>query len=144
MMQRLTEALVSVYLGTNYAPEELEKELGGGHHVFYFPNYDVLFPDAASDEEIHRRMWTAINFFGKDSSGPVPPGKSFLVLQTYSSWDRQRYWNNEDDSIRRRSEYRNRRLQMFRTTVKNLYSSGPVFNINPKMYVLLFCSALGL
>ncbi len=115
----LTEALVSVYLGTNYSPEELEAGLDGGHHVFYFPNYDVLFPDAASDEEIHRRMWTVINFFGKENSGPAPPGKSALVLQTYSSWDWQRYWNNEGDSIRRRPEYRKLKEKVGRELVEN-------------------------
>jgi len=102
---RLTEALVSVYLGVNYTPHELETQLQGGHHVFYFPNYKAIFPDSRSPEDIHKDMWTVINFFGPDNRGTAPNGKSSIVLQTYSSHDWQKYWNNESEEITRRREY---------------------------------------
>lgn len=101
----LTEALVSVYLGVNYTPEELEKQLKGGHHVFYFPNYEALFPDRQSPEEIHKDMWTVINFFGPENASSAPKGKSSIVLQTYSSHDWQQYWKNGSESLKRSDEY---------------------------------------
>lgn len=102
---RLTEGLVSVYLGLDMDDEELSRILGGAHHPFYFPNYEVIFPDENSPEAVHRDMWVALNHFGPRSVS-APPGKSTLTVQTYSSWSWQKYWRNGGDSFPRTQEYR--------------------------------------
>ncbi|MDR2587829.1 MAG: FAD-dependent oxidoreductase, partial [Spirochaetales bacterium] len=61
---KLTEELVSVYLGLDMDREELSRVLGS-QHVFYFPNYDVTFPDASSPEDVHAKMWLLVNHFGE-------------------------------------------------------------------------------
>ncbi len=83
---KLTEELLNVYLGVDYTPGELHSLLGA-QHAFYFPNYNVTFPDAASPADVHRNMWILLNHFGGENPGGAPPGKSTLVLQTYSSYD---------------------------------------------------------
>ncbi len=104
---RLTEALVSVYLGVDYTPEELEAQLKGGHHVFYFPNYEAIFPDQDSPRDIHKNMWTVINFFGIDNAKlTAPEGKSGIVLQTYSSHSWENYWHNTHESLPRTAAYK--------------------------------------
>lgn len=102
---RLTEGLVSVYLGLDMSDQELGALLGGAHHPFFFPNYEVIFPDADSPQGVHRDMWVALNHFGPQSIS-APPGKSTLTVQTYSSCFWQNHWRNGGDSFPRRAEYR--------------------------------------
>jgi prolycopene isomerase len=102
---RLTEGLVSVYLGLTMSDAELGRTLGGAHHPFYFPNYDVIFPDSSSPPDVHRRMWVALNHFGGESPAG-PPGKSTLTLQTFSAYDWQDHWHNGSDTERRTPAYR--------------------------------------
>jgi len=102
---RLTEALVSVYLGLDMPDTELSKALGGSQHPFYFPNYDVVFPDADAPRDVHSRMWLALNHFGLESNS-APQGKSALTIQTYSSAAWQNYWENGGYSFPRSAEYR--------------------------------------
>lgn len=102
---RLTEGLVSVYLGLDMSDQELSATLGGAHHPFFFPNYDVIFPDRDSPAHVHRDMWVALNHFGPRSVS-APPGKSTLTVQTYSSYDWQNYWNNGGNAFPRTEEYR--------------------------------------
>ena len=83
---RLTEELLCVYLGVDYSPEYLSSLLGA-QHAFYFPDYEAVFPDGRSPEDVHRNMWILLNHFGGENPGGAPPGQSALVLQTYSSWD---------------------------------------------------------
>jgi phytoene dehydrogenase-like protein len=101
---KLTESLVNVYLGVGASTEELDARLGA-QHVFYFPNYDVHFPSARSPEDIHSRMWLALNHFGKENAASAPPGISSLVLQTYSSCDWAHNWGIEELQGRRSEEY---------------------------------------
>lgn len=116
---RLTEALLSVYLGVNYEPRDLEAQLSGGHHVFYFPNFEAVFPDRNSPEDIHRSMWMVINFFGEQHSTlSAPPGKSSMVLQTYSSYDWQQFWKNGSESLQRSDAYRQLKEQAGRELVE--------------------------
>ena len=77
---------MNVYLGVNAGTEELDERLGA-QHVFYFPNYDVIFPSSESSEDVHGRMWLTLNHFGKENPNAAAPGQSSLVLQTYSSYD---------------------------------------------------------
>ena len=102
---RLTEEIVGVYLGLSKTDEELAADLGGAHHPFYFPNYDVIFPTPSSPEDVHRNMWVALNHFGSESPS-APAGKSTLTLQTYSSYSWQNYWRNGSGSHKRTPEYR--------------------------------------
>ncbi|MFW6313293.1 MAG: phytoene desaturase family protein, partial [Spirochaetota bacterium] len=102
---RLTEEIVSVYLGLSKSDEEMSTILGGAQHPFYFPNYDVIFPQPDSPLDVHRNMWVALNHFGMESPS-APPGKSTLTLQTYSSFSWQDHWRNKGPSHRRTREYR--------------------------------------
>ncbi len=92
---KLTESLVNVYLGVNAGTEELDERLGA-QHVFYFPNYDVIFPSSESSEDVHGRMWLTLNHFGKENPNAAAPGQSSLVLQTYSSYDWMDHWGIGD------------------------------------------------
>ena len=101
---RLTEEIVSVYLGLSANDEELSRTLGGAQHPFYFPNYDVVFPEPGSPPDVHQSMWVALNHFGLQSPS-APPGKSTLTLQTYSSYSWQDHWHNGGSSWPRTPEY---------------------------------------
>jgi prolycopene isomerase len=101
----LTEGLVTVYLGLDMSPGELNDILGGAQHPFFFPNYDVIFPDGSSPEDVHRRMWVALNHFGTESPA-APEGKTALTLQTFSSYEWENYWRTgggEADDPRHRA-----------------------------------------
>nr|MDA3949461.1 NAD(P)/FAD-dependent oxidoreductase [Spirochaeta sp.] len=101
----LTEGLVSVYLGLDMSNDELAEALGHAQHPFYFPNYDVIFPDRTSPADVHRHMWVALNHFGTESPS-APPGKSTLTIQTFSSYEWENYWHNGGDSHQRTAAYR--------------------------------------
>jgi len=101
---KLTEEIVSVYLGLSRTNEDLAAALGGAQHPFYFPNYDVIFPQPDSPVDVHRNMWVALNHFGMESPS-APPGKSTLTLQTYSSYSWQDHWRNGSGSFGRTPEY---------------------------------------
>ncbi len=101
---RLTEEILTVYLGLDLSDEQLESTLGA-HHPFFFPNYKVIFPDQRSPRDVHAGMWVALNHFGSRSPA-APQGKSTLTLQTYSSYPWERYWHNGTDADKRTSEYR--------------------------------------
>jgi len=102
---RLTETLVSVYLGLDESDDELADQLGGAHHPFYFPNYEVIFPDSSSAADVHRRMWVALSHFGAESPA-APAGKSTLTLQTFSSHNWENFWHNGSDDVHRSERYR--------------------------------------
>lgn len=101
---RLSNALVSVYLGLDMPNDELGRILGA-QHPFYFPNYDVIFPDRGSPRDVHQRMWVALNHHGEESNS-APPGKSTLTLNTFSSHDWNDFWRNGNRSESRSAEYR--------------------------------------
>lgn len=102
---KLTEALVNVYLGVDMPGGELAAAMGA-HHAFYFPNYDVIFPNVSSPTDVHQNMWVTLNYFGNESTGLAPEGKSNLVVQTYSPYEWERYWRNGSDAGTRTDEYR--------------------------------------
>ncbi len=103
---RLTEGLVNVYLGLDMSSKSLHKTMQA-QHVFYFPNYDVLFPDAGSDIDVHSRMWVVLNHFGQENPGAAPEAQAGIVLQTYSSYKWADTWKNRDGGMPRTGEYRN-------------------------------------
>lgn len=102
---KLTESLVAAYLGVDIPPAELGARLQS-HHTFWFPNYDVTFPDATSGIDVHRNMWVTSNFFMDHNPSCAPEGKSTLVLQTYSAADWQGYWRNGSMDGKRTAEYK--------------------------------------
>jgi all-trans-retinol 13,14-reductase len=108
---RLTEGLVSVYLGLDMTDGELSHHLGGAHHPFVFPNYEVVFPDSSSPADVHRDMWVALNHFGPQSVS-APPDKSTLTLQTYSSYSWENHWRNGGDQFPRTEAYRELKEQV--------------------------------
>jgi prolycopene isomerase len=108
---QLTESLFAAYLGVNLPPAELQKRLQA-HHTFWFPNYDVIFPNGESQQDIHQKMWVTANFFGEDNPGFAPPGKSTLVLQTYSAASWQNYWGNGSYDRPRTDAYRRMKDQV--------------------------------
>ncbi len=101
---KLTEAILTVFLGLDLPPEELSARLSA-EHVFYFPNYEAIFPDENSPRDIHSRMWVALNSFGNSSGKTAPPGHSTMTLQTYSSAAWQNYWHNAGYGVPRTPEY---------------------------------------
>ncbi len=102
---KLTEAILTVFLGVSLPPEEIRKRLSA-EHLFYFPNYEALFPDGSSPRDIHSRMWVALNAFGTPGNGTAPPGHSTMTLQTYSSAAWQNHWQNGGYDLPRRPEYK--------------------------------------
>ncbi|MFP4409150.1 MAG: phytoene desaturase family protein [Spirochaetaceae bacterium] len=121
---RLTEEVVSVYLGVKMSSRELSQRLRA-HHPFFFPNYDVIFPDARSPRDVHGRMWVALNHFGSENPDNAPPGKSSLVLQTYSSFGWQNYWENGSEAYPRREGYKKLKEQVAGELVRNAESLLP-------------------
>lgn len=121
---RLTEEIVSVYLGVDIDSSELTSKLEA-HHPFYFPNYDVIFPDKESPRDIHSRMWVALNHFGEDNPQGAPAGKSSLVLQTYSSYLWQNQWENGSESLPRSEAYRALKGEVAEELIKNAESLLP-------------------
>lgn len=111
MEAKLTEALVSVYLGLDLTDAELAGHLGGAQHPFFFPNYDVIFPGSSSPTNVHHNMWVALNHFGSKSPS-APAGKSTLTLQTFSTFDWQNYWRNGGENHKRTDEYRELKHQV--------------------------------
>ncbi len=112
----LTEEILSVYLGLNMSPAELQEKIGT-QHVFLFPNYDVVFPDENSPRDVHSKMWVALNAFHGENAESAPDGKSTLVLQTYSSYRWQDFWHNGSDGDERREEYHRFKQEVARELV---------------------------
>lgn len=103
---RLTEEILTVYLGLDMSDEQVAAQLRA-HHPFYFPNYDVIFPDTASPRDVHAKMWVALNHFGSDPRhSSAPEGKSTVTLQTYSSFSWEDFWHNGSGENRRTTDYR--------------------------------------
>ena len=102
---RVSEAIVSVYLGLNIPPEEL-KQIVKTHHVVYLPDFGVIFPDRNSDIDVHARMWMEVSSPSLANPELAPPGKSSVVLQTFSHPEWQDYWGNKSESTSRTKEYR--------------------------------------
>jgi len=118
---KLTESLFAVYLGLNQRPEELGKQLQA-NHTFWFPNYEAIFPNQNSLNDIHSRMWVTANYFGDDNPNFAPAGKATLVLQTYSSHNWQQYWGNNKMEAPRSAEYLQQKEKVAReliTTAEN-------------------------
>jgi len=101
---KLTEAILTVFLGLDLPPDELNARLAA-EHVFYFPNYEAIFPDEGSPRDIHSRMWVALNSFGNPLGTTAPPGHTTMTLQTYSSAGWQDYWHNGGYGVPRSPDY---------------------------------------
>lgn len=102
---RLTESLVTVYLGLDIPPEEMKQHLQT-HHMIYNPNPDIILPSRTSEREVHQKMWMELSSPSVENPALAPPGKSSLVLQTFSHAEWQDHWNNRGESRERTPEYR--------------------------------------
>lgn len=102
---RLTEGILNVYLGVRRSPQEIDGVLKAPH-AFYFPNYQVIFPDQYSPRDVHRSMWVALNHFGRENQNAAPAGHTTLVLQTYSSYFWENCWLNGSSSYPRSMLYK--------------------------------------
>ncbi|MCX5860000.1 MAG: NAD(P)/FAD-dependent oxidoreductase [Proteobacteria bacterium] len=102
---RRTEAMLNVFLGINLPAEELKKHLQT-HHVLFYPDLKVIIPDQNSPRDVHRKTWMELSSPSLESPGLAPPGKSSLVLQTFTNIKWQNYWQNGSESTERTPEYR--------------------------------------
>ncbi len=102
---RLTEAMVNVYLGLKTSPPEMAQKLQA-HHTFYFPNYEVIFPDPYSPRDVHRSLWVVLNHFALENPRAAPPGHTTLVLQTFSSYPWENHWLNGSGAYPRSTLYK--------------------------------------
>jgi prolycopene isomerase len=102
---KLTEEILNVYLGVDMDPGMLASRLEA-QHLFYFTDYNAIFPNRESPRDVHKNMWIALNHFGLENPACAPPGKTTLVLQTYSSYDWENYWQNGSGAYPRSPAYR--------------------------------------
>ncbi|BDG02221.1 phytoene desaturase family protein [Anaeromyxobacter oryzae] len=87
---RHSDALVSVYLGLDLAPEALRERLRTAH-VFYFPDpgcRTALDADAGA----HRKAFLEVTAHGLFDPTLAPPGKTAVVLQAFTRHDWQDGW----------------------------------------------------
>jgi phytoene dehydrogenase-like protein len=76
------------------------------HHMIYHPNPDIILPSRTSEREVHQKMWMELSSPSVENPALSPPGKSSLVLQTFSHAEWQDHWNNRGESRERTPEYR--------------------------------------
>jgi len=88
---RHSDALVSVYLGLDLAPEALREQLRA-NHVFYFPTFDCRTHVDPDDAGAHRRAFLEVTAHGIDDPALAPPGRSALVVQAFTRHDWLRGW----------------------------------------------------
>jgi phytoene dehydrogenase-like protein len=102
---RRTEAMLNVFLGINLPAEELKK-LMQAHHVLYWPDLKVMIPGPDSPRDVHQKAWMELSSPSQENPKLAPPGKSSLVLQTFTNIKWQNYWQNGSESTERTPEYR--------------------------------------
>jgi phytoene dehydrogenase-like protein len=83
---RHSDALVSVYLGLDLAPEELRERLRTSH-VFYFPDEACRTEIDPGDPFAHCRVFLEVTGHGMFDPALAPPGRSALVLQAFTRHD---------------------------------------------------------
>jgi phytoene dehydrogenase-like protein len=88
---RHSDALVSVYLGLDVAPEELRERLRTSH-VFYFPDAGCRTDVAPGDPSAHRRAFLEVTAHGTRDPALAPPGRSAVVVQAFTRHDWLRGW----------------------------------------------------
>jgi phytoene dehydrogenase-like protein len=86
-----SDALVSVYLGLDLAPEALRERLRTAH-VFYFPRADCRTALDPADPAAHRAAFLEITGHAMFDPALAPPGRSALVLQAFTRHDWQDGW----------------------------------------------------
>jgi phytoene dehydrogenase-like protein len=85
-----SDALVSVYLGLDLAPEALRERLGTSH-VFYFPSA-ACRTALGDDAGAHRQAFIEVTAHGMFDPSLAPPGQSAVVLQAFTRHDWQGGW----------------------------------------------------
>lgn len=103
--QAYSSSMVAVFLGLDIPAEEL-KGIMRTHHVIRFPSFEVISPGRDSERDVHTRTWVELSSPNFGGAGLSPPGKSSLVLQSFSSAEFQDCWQNRGYSLSRTTEYR--------------------------------------
>ncbi|WP_242337736.1 MULTISPECIES: NAD(P)/FAD-dependent oxidoreductase [Anaeromyxobacter] len=88
---RTSDALVSVYLGLDLAPEALRERLRTSH-VFYFPSFACKTALDPADPDAHRHAFLEVTAHGLRDPSLAPAGKSALVVQAFTRHDWQDGW----------------------------------------------------
>lgn len=88
---RHSDALVSVYLGLDLAPEALRERLRTAH-VFYFPSFDCRTEIDPADPAAHRNAFLEVTAHGLADPSLAPEGRSALVVQAFTRHDWQDGW----------------------------------------------------
>jgi len=114
----LTQSLVSAYLGLDLPAESVYEQLKT-QHTFWFPDYSVRFPAADSRRDYHGNTWLMASFLGQENPGFAPPGKSGLVLQTFSNIAWHNYWDNGGLLRPRAEAYRKLKAEIGLEMAKN-------------------------
>ena len=123
-LSKVSEALVSVYLGLNLPPEELKKIMLA-RHVVSCPDLKVIIPNQDSELKIHQKAWMELTSPAPENPALSPPGKSTLILQTFSSAEWQNFWGNRDENRARTPEYRELKKAVGMELIKNAEAMIP-------------------
>lgn len=83
---RVSETFVTVYLGLDIPPEELKAQMKT-HHVYLFQGYEPIDFEAKDDPDFHKKTWIELSSPSVSNSALSPPGKSSLVIQSFSLYD---------------------------------------------------------
>ncbi|MBO8162856.1 MAG: NAD(P)/FAD-dependent oxidoreductase [Brevibacillus sp.] len=113
----LSEAFYTVYLALDMPPEELNEHLKGAHHSWIFPTHKPL-PEPF-DISFHGSLPMEISAPCLHDPSLAPPGKSTVVLQTFSFYDWMNRWEINADG-RRAAKYRALKKQVEQQLIDNL------------------------
>jgi len=115
---RVTESFVSVFLGLDIPPDELQ-HLMQAHHVVLHCRFDTEVPRPGSDADIHTKNMVELSSPSFGHTDLSPPGKSSLVIQTLSTAAWQNYWQNNTLDGKRTAKYRKLKKQVGMELVKS-------------------------
>ena len=114
---KVTESFVSVFLGLDIPPDELQR-LMQAHHVVLHAGFDAEVPRPGSGADIHTKNMLELSSPSFGHTDLSPQGKSSLVLQTLSTAAWQNYWQNATLEGKRTAKYRKLKKQVGMELVK--------------------------
>jgi phytoene dehydrogenase-like protein len=99
----VSETFVTLYLGLDISPEELRRCMKT-HHVYIFQGYEPIDFTAREDTDFHKKVWIELSSPSTVSPNLSPPGKSSLVVQSFSLYDWMNRWKGGSED-RTSAEY---------------------------------------
>ncbi len=104
----VSETVATVYLGIDYAPEEM-REFMEAQRVLYYPSCKPVNLDDASNSHFYEKCNLSISVPSLCDRSLAPIGQSSVVLQSPATYDWQKKWragknNNRTQSYRRLKE----------------------------------------